>query len=156
MDVYNMMLDLDRNKDGAIDLDEFQSWWLAGRKGATGTMSRLVEAASRQADSKFADIPNFSTLVGEVPAVTTRSNYCEFGFNKSKMMGKDDNAISSFYAKAFVGPEARATGKALMSLLNPNQESEDFTNAYAKVTLKLAPGFKDSDFGEECFVAFFN
>jgi len=104
-------------------------------------MSRLVEAASRKADSKFTDLPNFAALVGEAPAVTTRSNYCEFGFNKTKMMSKDDNSISSFYAKAFVGEEARATGRSLMNLLNPGQEADDFTNAYAKFTVKLAPGF---------------
>lgn len=107
MDVYNMMLDLDRNGDGKISLDEFQTWWLTGRKGVTGTMSRLMEAASRNAGGKFKDLPNFATLVGEVPEVTTRTNYAELGFNKSKMMGKDDNAISSFYAKACVGPSAK-------------------------------------------------
>jgi len=115
MDVYNMMIDLDRNKDGKISLDEFQSWWLTGRKGVTGTMSKLMEAATRKAGGKFADLPNFATLVGDVPAVTTKTNYAELGFNKSKMMGKEDNAISSFYAKACVGPHAREHGTALMN-----------------------------------------
>jgi hypothetical protein len=51
-------------------------------------MSRLMEAATKKG-SKFADLPNFATLVGTVPEVTTRANYCEVGFNKSHMMAKD-------------------------------------------------------------------
>jgi len=74
MDVFNMMQDLDRNKDGKISLEEFTAWWLTGRKGVTGTMSRLMEAASRKAGSKFADIPNLATLCGEVPAINTRTS----------------------------------------------------------------------------------
>lgn len=69
MDVYNMMQDLDRNKDGKISIDEFNAWWLTGRKGVTGTMSRLMEAASRRAGSKFDDIPNLAALCGDVPAI---------------------------------------------------------------------------------------
>lgn len=117
MDVYNMMMDLDRNKDGKISLEEFQLWWLGGRKGATGTMSRLMEAATRKG-SKFADLPNFDSLIGDVPEVTTRSNFCELGFNKSKMMSKEDHAITSVYTKFSVGPQARETGQALMDQLN--------------------------------------
>lgn len=41
-DINNMMLDLDRNKDGKISLGEFQRWWLAGRNGLTNTMRRLL------------------------------------------------------------------------------------------------------------------
>lgn len=151
-----MMLDLDRNKDGKISLDEFQSWWLAGRKGVTGTMSRLMEAATRRADGKFKDLPNFATLVGDVPEVTTKTNYAELGFNKTKMMGKDDNAISSFYAKACVGPSAKIQGKALMAAINPDQGPEDPTNVYVKASLKMKQGYSDAWFGEEGFVAFFN
>jgi hypothetical protein len=119
MDVYNMMLDLDRNKDGKISLEEFQLWWMSGRQGATGTMSRLMEAATRKG-SKFADIPALSTLIGEVPEVTTRANNCEISFNKSKMMGKDDNAITSSFSQVTVGPKARETGEKLMAMLNPD------------------------------------
>lgn len=155
MDVYNMMLDLDRNKDGKISLEEFQLWWMSGRQGATGTMSRLMEAATRKG-SKFADIPNLSTLVGEVPEVTTRANNCEISFNKGKMMGKDDNAITSSFTQITVGPKAREMGEKLMGQLNPDQTAEDPTNNYIKYTLKLKEGITDDMFGEGGFVAFFD
>jgi len=121
MDVYNMMMDLDRNKDGKISLEEFNAWWLTGRKGVTGTMSRLMEAGARKAGAKFADIPNLATLCGDLPAIKTRTSYAEFGFNKANMMGKNDAALSSFYAKFLVGPDARAIGKSIMSRINPDQ-----------------------------------
>jgi hypothetical protein len=39
IDIDNMMKDLDFDCDGKISIDEFQKWWLGGRKGQTGTMS---------------------------------------------------------------------------------------------------------------------
>ena len=39
VDVDNMIDDLDYNKDGKISPEEFHLWWLAGRKGSTGTFS---------------------------------------------------------------------------------------------------------------------
>ena len=144
MDVYNMMMDLDRNKDGKISLEEFNAWWLTGRKGVTGTMSRLMEAASRKAGSKFADIPNLATLCGDVPEIKTRTSYAEFGFNKANMMGKEDHTLTSFYGKAQLGPEARAMGKSIMARVNPDQQAEDPTNGYAHVTLKMKPDYNDA------------
>ena len=41
-DIDNMVTDLDYNKDGLISPDEFHIWWLAGRKGATGTMAQVI------------------------------------------------------------------------------------------------------------------
>jgi Ca2+-binding EF-hand superfamily protein len=38
-DIDNMVNDLDFDKDGSISLNEFEIWWLSGRKGSTGTMS---------------------------------------------------------------------------------------------------------------------
>jgi len=43
-DVNNMIRDLDINGDGMISLPEFNIWWLAGRKGFTGKMSKLIMA----------------------------------------------------------------------------------------------------------------
>jgi hypothetical protein len=40
----NMAIDLDLNKDGKIMFNEFSLWWLSGRRGATGTMSRILYA----------------------------------------------------------------------------------------------------------------
>lgn len=34
--------DLDQNKDGKISFQEFQTWWLSGRQGLSGTMRRLL------------------------------------------------------------------------------------------------------------------
>jgi Ca2+-binding EF-hand superfamily protein len=33
VDIDNMVKDLDYNKDGKISPEEFNMWWLAGRKG---------------------------------------------------------------------------------------------------------------------------
>ena len=44
-DVNNMIKDLDYNGDGQISKKEFQLWWLAGRKGTTGTMSQILTKA---------------------------------------------------------------------------------------------------------------
>jgi hypothetical protein len=43
-DIMNMSIDLDLNKDGKISFDEFKLWWLSGRRGVTGTMSRILLA----------------------------------------------------------------------------------------------------------------
>ena len=40
-----MIKDLDFNKDGKISKEEFHVWWLAGRKGQTGTMSQVLGRA---------------------------------------------------------------------------------------------------------------
>jgi hypothetical protein len=42
LDIDNIMNDLDYNKDRLISADEFHIWWLAGRKGATGTMAQMI------------------------------------------------------------------------------------------------------------------
>jgi len=47
-DINNMIRDLDINGDGKISPDEFNSWWLAGRKGFTGQMSKLLLAKASQ------------------------------------------------------------------------------------------------------------
>jgi calmodulin len=39
IDCDNMIRDLDLNRDGKISPDEFNLWWLCGRKGSTGKMS---------------------------------------------------------------------------------------------------------------------
>jgi hypothetical protein len=43
--INNMVKDLDYNGDGKISRDEFAFWWLAGRKGTTGTMSQVLTKA---------------------------------------------------------------------------------------------------------------
>lgn len=45
VDVDNMIADLDFDKDGKISKEEFNLWWLAGRKGQTGTMSKVLNRA---------------------------------------------------------------------------------------------------------------
>jgi hypothetical protein len=42
IDIDNMIKDLDFNQDGKISKEEFELWWLAGRKGKTGTMSNIL------------------------------------------------------------------------------------------------------------------
>lgn len=44
VDIHNMILDLDKNQDGQIQLSEFVAWWLSGRKGMTGNMRILLSA----------------------------------------------------------------------------------------------------------------
>ena len=41
LEIHNMIVDLDKNKDHEIQLDEFELWWLSGRSGSTGAMSKV-------------------------------------------------------------------------------------------------------------------
>ena len=34
-------MDLDKDRDGAIQEEEFELWWLSGRQGATGALSKV-------------------------------------------------------------------------------------------------------------------
>jgi hypothetical protein len=45
IDIHNMMLDLDKNRDGKISVEEFEFWWLSGRAGPTGAMSKIFGIA---------------------------------------------------------------------------------------------------------------
>jgi hypothetical protein len=36
------MKDLDANHDGKISLEEFQSWWLTGRRGLSPFMRKML------------------------------------------------------------------------------------------------------------------
>ena len=47
--VFSMISDLDKNKDGIIQLNEFRNWWLSGRNGPTGMMSKLLLGKLRAA-----------------------------------------------------------------------------------------------------------
>jgi Ca2+-binding EF-hand superfamily protein len=38
-ELTNMVADIDLNLDGKISPEEFQLWWLSGRKGCSGSMS---------------------------------------------------------------------------------------------------------------------
>ena len=69
LDVYNMLLDLDSNNDGTISLEEFQKWWLSGRQGITGAMSRLMEQAARKAQQVKEGMPNFASIVKNIPEI---------------------------------------------------------------------------------------
>ena len=41
IDIHNMIMDLDKNRDGSISAEEFEIWWLSGRQGATGALSKV-------------------------------------------------------------------------------------------------------------------
>jgi hypothetical protein len=43
-DLNNMMDDLDSDKNGVIDKDEFQLWWMSGRKGTSASTTKLILA----------------------------------------------------------------------------------------------------------------
>jgi hypothetical protein len=59
-DINNMIRDLDINGDGLISPEEFNLWWLNGRRGFTGKMSKLIMAkaasAKKKADSVFKNL----------------------------------------------------------------------------------------------------
>jgi hypothetical protein len=83
IDIENMIKDLDLNGDGKISTDEFNLWWLAGRKGSTGTMSQMLSA--KLGGEKF-----FSSLSGTMKKMAEqvqagsykkKSSSMEFNFN---------------------------------------------------------------------------
>jgi hypothetical protein len=67
-DIKNMMEELDSDKNGVIDKQEFQLWWMSGRKGPTGTFSKVLA-------NKLGGQPFFMTLnaVGKTLAKKARS-----------------------------------------------------------------------------------
>jgi hypothetical protein len=62
-EINNMIRDLDMNGDGLISPEEFNLWWLNGRRGFTGAMSKLLMA--KAASTKTAATNAFKNLVTE-------------------------------------------------------------------------------------------
>ena len=65
-DINNMIRDLDINGDGLISPEEFNLWWLNGRRGFTGKMSKLIMAKAASAKKKADSV--FKNLVTEAEA----------------------------------------------------------------------------------------
>jgi hypothetical protein len=84
LEADNMIRDLDLNKDGMISPDEFNLWWLAGRKGSTGTMSQLLAAkfGGKEFAGKLGD--SFKELAKQAQqgaAYKSKKSSVEFHFN---------------------------------------------------------------------------
>jgi hypothetical protein len=78
IDCENMIRDLDLNKDGKISPEEFNLWWLGGRKGSTGKMSQLLAA-------KLGGKAFFSTLNGSLKALATQAQQGSYPCRKSSV-----------------------------------------------------------------------
>ena len=108
-------------------------------------MSRLMDAATSKSEI-LKDIPSLGDLYkGEFPAPLTKVSNFEFSINKDKM--GNENTLTSFFARACVGPDADAIADSIKSRANPDQDEEDPTNAYAHLTLKMKSDFDDSFVG---------
>ena len=117
-------------------------------------MSRLMDAATSKSEI-LKDIPSLGDLYkGEFPEPLTKVSNFEFSINKNKMMGNQENTLTSFFARACVGPDADAIADSIKSRANPDQDEEDPTNAYAHLTLKMKSDFDDSFVGSEGFCKF--
>jgi hypothetical protein len=83
VEIDNMIRDLDLNKDGKISPDEFNLWWLAGRKGSTGTMSQLLAAkfGGKEFATKLGD--SFKKLAEQAQqgSYKTKKSSVELNFN---------------------------------------------------------------------------
>ena len=70
-----------------------------------------------------------------------------FGEIVTKDKMGNENTLTSFFARACVGPDADAISDSIKSRANPDQDEEDPTNAYAHLTLKMKSDFDDSFVG---------
>lgn len=103
LEADNMIRDLDLNKDGKISPDEFNLWWLAGRKGSTGTMSQLLAAKfSGGFFGELGDSMKELAKQAQQGSYKTKKSSVELNFNGSNE-DKSQDGLQLFYRSQAFG-----------------------------------------------------
>jgi hypothetical protein len=141
VEAENMVRDLDLNKDGKISPDEFNLWWLAGRKGSTGTMSQLLAAKfSSGFFGNLGDSMKELAKQAQSGAYKTKKSSVELNFNGNNE-AKSQDGLQVFYRSQLFGQSTTTAINELKSRCTGSKESDDFI--FMSVTVKLAEGFED-------------
>jgi len=142
-DIKQMMEEVDLDKNGVIDRSEFELWWLSGRKGATGTMAKVL--AAKLGGKAFFDSLNAAgkTLSQQVVSGQYKhmTQNIEIGFNSSKQAEEKDGLQVFARASSFGKPSEKAQLE-MKTRCDPKNEFND-EGILFNVTLKVKESFTD-------------
>jgi hypothetical protein len=106
-----MVVDLDKNRDNQISTDEFELWWLSGRSGPTGAMSKVFGHAVNSYGKSIGGVWSEEAMAfakaskADVIWDETKGQRAklEFSFNGGHCKDHDNHCGMTLWSKVWLG-----------------------------------------------------